>query len=130
MNLLEISLQKENKLLLTYLCMKVHLIKEQTIRDYVVGYAPGKRSFENWLTAAKYADWAIPEDIRHTFGSADLLGYGSDRVVFNIGGNNYRMICKYYFGNTQVHLFVLWIGTHSKYDELCEKGEQFTVKDY
>jgi len=110
--------------------MKVHLIKEQTIRIYVVGHAPGKSSFENWLTALKYADWAKPEDIRQTFGSADLLGNGSDRVVFNIGGNNYRMICKYYFGTVNIHLFINWIGTHAEYDELCDNGEQFTVKVY
>jgi mRNA interferase HigB len=108
--------------------MKVHLIKEQTIRNYVVGHAPGKSSFENWLTALKYTDWATPEDIRQTFGSVDLLGNGSDRVVFNIGGNNYRMICKYYFGTANIHLFIYWIGTHAEYDELCDNGEQFTVK--
>jgi mRNA interferase HigB len=110
--------------------MKVHLIKEQTIRYYVVSHAPCRSSFDNWLTSAKYADWAIPEDIQQTFGSADLLGDGSDRVVFNIGGNNYRMICKYFFGTTLVHLSVYWIGTHAEYDELCENGEQYTVKAY
>jgi len=110
--------------------MRVHLIKKQTIQDYVDGHAPGKSSFENWLTAVQYADWAIPQDMRQTFGSADLLGNGSDRVVFNIGGNNYRMICQYYFGLTKVHLFVRWIGTHTKYDELCDRGEQYTVNAY
>jgi len=110
--------------------MRVHLIKRQTIEDYVAGHAPGKNSFENWLTGIKYAHWETPEDIRQTFGSADLLGNSSNRVVFNIGGNNYRMICKYHFGFTQVHLFVCWMGTHTEYDELCHHEEQYTVNSY
>jgi mRNA-degrading endonuclease HigB of HigAB toxin-antitoxin module len=61
-------------------------------------HAPGKSSFGNWVTTVKYADWDTPENIRQTFGSADLLGQKSSQVVFNIGGNNYRMICKYHFG--------------------------------
>jgi mRNA interferase HigB len=65
-----------------------------------------------------------------TYGSADLLGDGSNRIVFNIGGNNYRMICKYVFGEKQVHLFVCWIGTHTAYVKLCNKKEQYTVNIY
>ncbi|WP_394367549.1 type II toxin-antitoxin system HigB family toxin [Mangrovibacterium lignilyticum] len=33
---------------------------------------------------------------------------GSNRVVFNIGGNKYRVICQYYFGRQKVHLFIKW----------------------
>ncbi len=40
------------------------------------------------------------------------------------------MICKYAFGEKQVHLFVLWIGTHAEYDKLCKKGEQYTINIY
>ena len=110
--------------------MQVHLVKKQTIQNYVMSHASGKSSFEKWITVIKYADWKIPEDIRRTFGSADLLGKGSDRVVFDIGGNNFRMICKYYFSGTMVHLFVCWIGTHTEYDELCKTGQQFIVNAY
>lgn len=110
--------------------MKVHLIKKQTIEEYIVGQARSKRSFAYWLTALHNADWDKPEDIRQTFGSADLLGRGSNRVVFDIGGNNYRMIGKYAFGSKQVHLFVCWIGTHAEYDDLCARNEQYTVNVY
>jgi len=65
-----------------------------------------------------------------TFGSADLLGNGLSRIVFNIGGNNYTMIGKYVFGDKQVHLFVCWIGTHAAYDKVCSKNEQYTVNIY
>ena len=110
--------------------MRIHLIKKQAIEQYVAGHAASKRSFEYWVTAVKYADWETPDDIRKTFRSADILGDGSNRVVFDIGGNNYRMICKYHFLVTQVHLFVCWIGTHTEYDKLCDHGQQFTVNAY
>ena len=110
--------------------MKVNLIKRQTVQNYIDGHAPGRRSFEYWLTSIKYADWNNPEDIQKTFGTADLIGNGSDRIVFDIGGNNYRLIAKYYFAEVKAHLFVKWIGTHTEYDEICARGVQYTVDDY
>ena len=110
--------------------MRVHLIKKQTIEDYAIENARSKSSFDKWVGAVKYADWNSPADIKKTFGSADLLGKGCSRVVFDIGGNNYRMICKYLFGNRNVHLFVSWIGTHAEYDKLCKGNGQYTISVY
>jgi len=70
------------------------------------------------------------DDIKQTFGSADFLGNGSSRVVFDIAGNNYRLICKYAFKSKQVHLFVCFIGSHKDYDELCKNNEQYNVNHY
>jgi len=78
----------------------------------------------------RWVDWNEPKDIISTFNSADLLGKNSDRVVFNIGGNNYRLICKYHFGNMKVHLFIKWIGTHAEYTKLCNDGKQFDIDVY
>lgn len=110
--------------------MRVHLIKKQTIHKFIVNYSSSRLGFLSWLGSVKKADWNIPGDIVKTFGSADILGSGSQRVVFNIGGNNYRMICKYYFGETETHLFICWLGTHAQYDKLCAKSDQYTVSNY
>lgn len=110
--------------------MKVHLIKKQSIEDYVLRNARSKASFEIWLSIIKRVDWAEPNEIITTFNSADILGNGSDRVVFNIGGNNYRLICKYHFGNSRVHLFIKWIGTHAQYTKLCNEGKQYEIDVY
>lgn len=110
--------------------MKVHLIRKETIASFVARNARSKASFATWLTAIKYADWNGPSDIKQTFGAADLLGNSSNRVVFDIGGNNFRMICKYAFGGKQVHLFICWIGSHAEYDRLCDKNEQYTITNY
>jgi len=107
--------------------MKVHLIKKQTIEDYIKKNARSKASFEIWFSILKRADWNEPNDIISTFNSADILGKGSNRTVFNIGGNNYRMICLYHFGINRVHLFVKWIGTHAEYTKLCNEQKQYEV---
>jgi len=110
--------------------MRVHLIRKETIEDFARHNVQSRGPFGEWLTKIKHADWDEPADMQDTFSSADLLGNGSSRVVFDIGGNKYRMICKYAFGDKQVHLFVSWIGTHAEYDELCEDNEQYTVSKY
>ena|SRR5947207_13248499 len=110
--------------------MRVHLIRKETIANYSKLNARSRSSFGEWLTKLKHADWGKPTDMQLTFGTADLLGKSSSRVVFDIGGNTYRMICKYAFGDKQVHLFVCWIGTHAEYNELCENNKQYIVSDY
>ena len=78
--------------------MKIHLIRKETIEEYASHNARSRPSLQDSLSKLKYTDWETPENIQETFNSADLLGNGSERVVFDIGGNNYRMICKYWFG--------------------------------
>ncbi len=110
--------------------MKVHLIRKETIEHFVQKNARSKPSFEEYLEKLKNADWEKPTDMNDTFGATDLLGKSSNRAVFNIGGNTYRMICKYAFGDRQVHLFICWIGTHANYDRLCAEQLQFTISDF
>ena len=110
--------------------MRVHLIKKQSIEDFVLKNARSRTSFETWLMILKRADWKEPKDIISTFNNADILGKGSERVVFNIGGNNYRLICKYHFGQHRIHLFVKWIGMHPDYTELCNDGKQYDISNY
>ncbi len=110
--------------------MKVHLIRKKTIDAFAKKNVQSRLSFEECCAKLKYADWEKPEDIQATFPSADLLGKGSSRIVINIGGNKYRMIGKYAFGDNQVHLFICWIGTHAEYDKICDANEQYTISNY
>lgn len=110
--------------------MKIRLIKRKSIENYILSQAGSRSSFTILLTILKLADWNIPGDILKTFGAADLLGKGSNRVVFDIAGNNYRMICKYHFGESYVHLYIKWIGTHAAYTALCKDRLQYTINNY
>jgi len=110
--------------------MKVSVVKQQTILKYARKHAEAKSSCLDWINKVKKSDWDKPEDMKSTFGSVDLLGQGSNKAVFNIGGNNHRLICKYLFGDNVVRLFVHWIGTHAEYTELCDNNEQYTAENF
>ncbi len=110
--------------------MKIHLIKKQTIVEYVKENVQSKSAFSSWLAILKWVQWNEPNDIISTFNSADILGKSSNRVVFNIGRNKYRMICSYHFGKDKVHLFIKWIGTHSEYTKLCNNNKQYIINVY
>ena len=110
--------------------MKVRLFLQDTIEDFADNHASGKKLFVSWLTAIKYADWEEPIDITNTV-KGNLLGNGSNRVVFDIGGNgsnSFRIICSFQFGfyykkseTYKMHLFVNWIGTHEEYNALSNE---------
>jgi mRNA interferase HigB len=107
--------------------MRVHLVKKQTIEDHIKDNAASRTSFRLWQFALSGVYWNTPQDILKTFGATDLLGNGCGRAVFDIGGNNYRMICHYVFGENQVHLFICRIGTHAEYTKLCKGKKQYTI---
>ena len=110
--------------------MRIHLIKEETVKDFAGQHAHSRSSMLRWLETINTADCENIHDIQALFPSADLLGRGSDRIVFNVGGNHYRIICQYNFGKSMIHLYVNWIGTHNAYTELCKRGNQYTVDEY
>jgi mRNA interferase HigB len=110
--------------------MKVHLIKIQSLLQYSQNNNQSKTPINKWINVLKYVNWEKPSDIINTYNTADILGKNTNRVVFNIGGNKYRLICKYSFGNKRVHLFVKWIGTHPEYTKLCNKNEQYSINQF
>lgn len=110
--------------------MRVRLIKLRTILEFVENHSDAESGFSKFVSILSISDWETPLDIVRTFNSADILGNSSNRVVFNIGGNKYRVICSYYFGRSKVHLYVNWIGSHSDYNELCKIGDQYDVEKY
>lgn len=118
------------KLFAIFVLMKVRLVKQQTITNYVSKNQNSRKYFDEWLIKLYNSDWSNTNEIKQTFNSADILGKSSSRIVFNIGGNHYRMICKFHFGKKKVHLFIMWIGTHAEYSKLFDGDHQYTIKSY
>jgi len=110
--------------------MKIHLIKRQTIINFIAKNQQSKAGFDDWLYKVKHSDWSNTNNVKETFSSADFIGKSTDRVIFDIGGNKYRMICKYYFGTKNVHISIKWIGTHAEYDKICKAEKQYTINKY
>ena len=62
--------------------------------------------------------WHNLNDIRQTFNSVDYVG--NQRYVFNIKGNDYRLVVVIQF--TPQFVYVRFIGTHSEYEKIdCSK---------
>jgi mRNA interferase HigB len=110
--------------------MKVHLIKKQSVFEFMLEHARSEQSFQIWLNTLKYANWERPSDVFQTFAKADLLPQGCNRIVFNVGGNEFRVICKYQITSKSFRLYVKWIGTHAAYTILCRQNKQYTIDLY
>jgi len=119
----------EVSLILLYL-LKTHIIKVITLNEFMLLHPDSCVSLNEWVNKIKVADWNKPEEIRNTFATDDLLGNNSSRVIFNTGGNKYRLIVKYYFGKKEIHLFICWIGTHAAYTKLCKENKQYYIHIY
>ncbi|TLU70469.1 type II toxin-antitoxin system HigB family toxin [Lichenicoccus roseus] len=67
-----------------------------------------------WYTIASQAEWTTPADIGAVFNSADFVA--DNRVIFDIGGNKYRLIVHVAYGYRRV--LIKFIGTHKDYDKI------------
>ncbi len=67
-----------------------------------------------WYRHALAADWHTPSAIKNDFANASILQDG--RVVFNIGGNKYRLVVWINYGYRVV--YIRFIGTHQQYDRI------------
>jgi mRNA interferase HigB len=76
-------------------------------------HADAEGSLRAWYRTCERAEWSCFADVKHHFGSADIIG---DKAVFNILGNRYRLVAAIDFVRKGV--LVKWIGTHVEYDRL------------
>ena len=67
-----------------------------------------------WFAEAHRAEWRAPSDIKARYPSASVVA--NDRVVFNIGGNKYRLVVAIRYDARIV--FIRFIGTHQRYDRI------------
>ena len=77
-------------------------------------YADARNPTLVWYQHVLGADWANPADVKRDFSTASILKDG--RVVFNIGGNKYRLIVWINYSYRVV--YVRFIGTHTQYDAI------------
>jgi mRNA interferase HigB len=96
----------------------MRVISFAMLRDFAErGHADAAVPLREWFKTAEHAQWNTMADVRRDFPSADLVG--GDRLVFNIGGNKYRLVSLVHFGRPT--LFLLWVGTHAEYDRINVK---------
>ncbi|ANH81743.1 addiction module toxin RelE [Niabella ginsenosidivorans] len=90
------------------------IITKTTIEKYARRHTVAAEPLNTWYATAKAADWGHFPDVRNTFKSADYVG--NNRIVFNIKGNDFRLIALVLFSTRT--MFILWFGTHAEYDKI------------
>lgn len=80
-----------------------------------------KAARDAWFYEAKRAEWKNPAEVKERYGSASIVG--ADRVVFNIKGNDYRLVTAIDYRRGIV--FIKWLGAHKEYDRIDVRTVQY-----
>lgn len=95
----------------------MRVLTRKTLRQFwesELKHAVAKGPLEAWLAEAEAATWVNPAAVKEQYRNASILK--DSRVVFNIKGNDYRLVVKINYDMGLVR--VMWIGTHKEYDEI------------
>jgi mRNA interferase HigB len=94
----------------------MRVIAKSTLKQFWVQreYSDARSPLESWYEEALKADWKSPQTVKAQYRNASICG--NNRVVFNIGGNKYRLVVE-----IQYQAGIAWvkfIGTHVEYDKI------------
>jgi mRNA interferase HigB len=92
----------------------LRVIAKKVLRDFWEVHTDCEQQLKSWFKETCKAEWKNSNEIKAAYPSASILS--DNRVVFNIKGNNYRLIVKINFEYEMV--WVRFIGTHSAYDKI------------
>ena len=96
----------------------MRIFTEKKLNEYAREHPDAKVALQEWASKVKKSEWKCFADIKKTFNSVDSVG--NQHYVFNIKGNNHRLIVAIKF--TPALVYVRFVGTHSEYDKLDIKS--------
>jgi|SRR5579859_1419770 len=97
------------------------IIKESTLKTFYRAHPDAQGPLVAWIKEIEAARYENPAQLKAKHGSADFVG---KVVVFDIGGNRYRLIAQFRYANNRTTpprhgiAYVLFVGTHHEYDAL------------
>ena len=92
----------------------MRIITFAAIRAFVKIHADSDIALRDWYKKTENCTWMCFADIKQAFNSVDSIG--NNRFVFNIKGNDYRLIAIIIFASQKV--YIRFIGTHQEYDRI------------
>jgi mRNA interferase HigB len=101
----------------------MRIIARRTLRQYVdqlagdKGQPAVKAALDAWFDEVSKAQWTSSADVKRLYATASIVS--AERIVFNIKGNDHRLIVAADFEKSIV--WVKWIGTHKAYDKIDVK---------
>ncbi|HMM55126.1 MAG TPA: type II toxin-antitoxin system HigB family toxin [Candidatus Desulfobacillus sp.] len=92
----------------------MRIIALSALRKFWEAHPDAETPLRAWHALASRARWKTPADIKEAYGSASIIG--GNRVVFNIKGNDYRLVVAVRYDKGL--MFVRFVGTHRQYDRI------------
>lgn len=101
----------------------MRIIKEKTLTEFcrLGKYKTAENALKAWVYEVKYTIWDNSNELKAKFRNASIVS--SKRVVFNIKGNDYRLIVDIEYKLKIV--FIVWFGTHAEYDKVDVKKVRY-----
>ncbi len=92
----------------------MRIFTEQALREYADENPKAEVALKEWVAIVKRSDWECFADVKATFNSVDNVG--NQHYVFNIKGNDYRLVVVIKF--TIKYVYIRFVGTHAEYDKI------------
>ena len=92
----------------------MRIFTERKLNEYIEKPPDAKVALQEWVSIVKKSQWKCFADVKKTFNSVDCVG--NQHYVFNIKGNNYRLVVVIQF--TPQFVYIRFIGTHAEYDKI------------
>jgi mRNA interferase HigB len=92
----------------------MRIIARKTLLEFASKHPQSRRSLDDWYKLVTHLEWKSPTDVKLHFRSADILP--DNRVVFDIAGNDYRLVVKIEYRFQTV--YIRFVGTHAEYDRI------------
>jgi mRNA interferase HigB len=105
----------------------VRIIARRTVLQFVEslkgneGQAALKAALHAWFHEVQRAKWRNSAEVKLSYGTASIIS--NDRVVFNIKGNDYRLVSAIDYRRQIV--FIKWLGSHRDYDKIDARTVQY-----
>jgi mRNA interferase HigB len=93
----------------------VRIIATSRLREFWRRHPEAEGPLRAWAAIAQQASWKTPQDVKLRFGTTvDFVR--DNRIVFDIGGNKYRLVVRAAYGHGM--LLIKFLGTHAEYDRI------------
>lgn len=97
----------------------MRIVSHRKLKEFyeTKGHEDSRVALERWYDITEKAEWKNLSDIKVDFPATDYVG--NQHYVFNIKGNNYRLIVVIKF--TIGYIYIRFVGTHQEYDKIDSK---------
>ena len=92
----------------------MRIVAKNSLLVFIRKHAQAEQAALAWYAEASKASWKTPQDIKRQYASASFVG--ANRVVFNLKGNDFRLIVAVAYRIGVV--YIKFVGTHAEYDKI------------